>query len=257
MNTSTDKISGAQSIARALSMLKMLSEHHEKGADLNEMIALTGLNRTTVYRLLCGLAEGGYVERNEATKRYHLGLNAMQLGLTAMTRPPIVERCRPLMRSLARSTEDTVFLIVRNGDFAHCLHLERGPFPVRVMTTLTGSFRLLGLGTAGQALLATLTAAELKALYSRHAAEYERSGMSESRIKKIVEKTRSDGYSTGLNLLIPGVHAVGVAFELTKGHYAALSVAAIASRLDEKRRRDIAESIRSELNESGFKLFPG
>ncbi|MFC7518132.1 IclR family transcriptional regulator [Herbaspirillum sp. GCM10030257] len=257
MNMSLDGISGAQSIARALSLLKMLSQHHERGADLTEMIALTRLNRTTVYRLLCGLAQGGYVERNEVTKRYHLGLNAMQLGLTAMTRPPIVERCRPLMRSLARSTEDTVFLIVRNGDFAHCLHLERGPFPVRVMTTLTGSFRLLGLGTAGQALLATLTAEELKALYNRHAAEYERNGMTENRVRKIVERTRCDGYSTGINLLIPGVHAVGVAFELTEGHYAALSIAAIASRLDEKRRRNIAENIRSELNENGFKVFPG
>lgn len=257
MNTSPDKVSGAQSIARALSMLKMLAQHHEKGADLTEMTALTGLNRTTVYRLLSGLAQGGYVERNEMTKKYHLGLNAMQLGLTAMTRPPIVERCRPLMRSLARSTGDTVFLIVRNGDFAHCLHLERGPFPVRVMTTLTGSFRLLGLGTAGQALLATLTTEELKALFSRHAAEYERNGMSEYRIKKIVERTRSDGYSTGLNLLIPGIHAVGVAFELTEGHYAALSIAAIASRLDEKRRRLVAENIRTELNENGFKLFCG
>jgi len=49
---------------------------------------------------------------------------------------------------------DTVFLVIRQGDYCLCLHREEGHFPVKVFTTDVGGRRLLGLGAGGLALIA-------------------------------------------------------------------------------------------------------
>jgi DNA-binding IclR family transcriptional regulator len=249
------RIQTVQAVSRAIFLLKLLARGHADGQTVQVLTSDSGLNRSTVIRLLGCLEHSGYVQRHAEAGLYRLGLNAMQLGLTAMSRPPIVERCRPIMQSIARSTEDTVFLIVRNGDFAHCLHLEEGAFPVRAITSLVGSFRLMGEGTAGQALLATLSDEELRALYKRHAVTYTRKGFTEDQLQQMVQRTRRERYSTGLGLVAQGANAIGVPFEATPGHYAALSVGAIASRMDSKRRPQIAQKVKDALRRWGFTPF--
>lgn len=255
MNTSTRTGRIVQSVSRTLILLKILGRQRGDELDLHTLVQETGLNRSTAFRLLACLAQAGYVRRNEITGSYRLDINAMQLGLTAMTRPPIVERCRPIMQLIARATEDTVFLVVRNGDFAHCLHLEQGEFPVQVISTLSGSFRLLGLGTAGQALLATLDDRALESLFRQHAREYERNGLTVSRLRGMVRRTRKEGYSASVNLLIQGAGAVGLPFEVTPGHYAALSVGAISSRMGDDRQPVIAKMMKDALRQEGLKPF--
>ncbi|GFN28352.1 IclR family transcriptional regulator [Achromobacter denitrificans] len=255
MNNSSRGNQNVQAVSRAMALLRLLARHHEDGVRLPALAAATGLNRSTAFRLLGSLVQAGYGQHHEDSGTYRLGINAMQLGLTAMSRPPIVERCRPLMQAVARATEDTVFLVVRNGDFAHCLHLEQGAFPVRVITSLVGSFRLLGEGTAGQALLATLGDTELRDLYRRHAADYKSKGFTEGRIRQMVQRTLKNGYATGIDLITKGAYAVGVPFEATPTHYAALSVGAIASRLNEGRRAEVARIMNDALRKGGFTPF--
>ena len=252
MNTHPRPPQTVQSVSRTLTLLKLLARNHEHGLDLPDLTQATGLNRSTIFRLLTCLVQTGYAQRDEESGQYRLHINAMQLGLTAMVRPPIVDRCRSLMQTVARATEDTVFLIVRNGDFAHCLHLEQGPYPVRVLTSLVGSFRLLGLGTGGQALLATLSGPELKELFRRHEGQYTRNGFDEARLRNMFRKTRRDGYATGTNLLVQGATAVAVPFEVTPGHYASLSVAAISTRLEGERRPRIAKMVKDALHDAGM-----
>jgi len=249
MNT---EIQTVQAVARAIRLLKWVALAHEDGQKVRALTAMSGMNRTTVIRLLTCLAQTGYVQRCDETGMYRPGIKVMQLGLVAMTRAPLVERFRPMMKSIARIAEDTVFLVVRNGDYAHCLHLEEGSFPVRVFLALIGSFRLMGEGTGGQALLATLPDVELHELCQRHAADYARKGFSADQLQRMVQHTRRAGYATGISLGVRGANAVGVSFEVMPGHYAALSVAAIASRMDEKRRAEIALIVKNILLKEGF-----
>jgi len=244
-----------QAVSRAMTLLKLLASNNTEGLSAQVLAQMSGFNRSTVTRLLGCLVRTGYVQHRTKLGLYRPALSTMQLGLTAMNRSPVLERCRPLMQSITRMTGDTVFLVVRNGDFAHCLHLEAGAFPVRAITLLVGSFRLMGQGTAGQALLATLRDPELADLYQRHQVEYERKGLSESKLREMVQRTHLDRYSTGLGLVAKGVNAIGVPFEVMPGHYAALSVGAIASRMDEKRRPQVAQVVKSTLEKWRFTPF--
>lgn len=242
---------GAQTVFRAMDLLKLVGLNHERGMTLASLVAATGLDRTTAYRLLSSLAQTGMVARDER-KLYRLGLEAMQLGLATMSRVPIIERCRPMMIRLARRTEDTVYLVVRNGDFAHCVHYEEGAFPIKALVLQVGGLRLLGIGSAGSALMATLTGAELEAFHARHRGELPPERNSLAHLRRQVAQTRRRGYAATDNLVADGVSGVGMYFEVTPGTYAAISVGAIRSRMNEERRAWVAGVMATELRASGW-----
>jgi DNA-binding IclR family transcriptional regulator len=244
------RVGGAQAVFRAVELLKLVGLNHERGMSLAALVASTGLDRTTTYRLLSSLVQTGLVARDER-KLYRLGLEAMQLGLATMSRVPILERCRPMMIRLARRTEDTVYLVVRNGDFAHCIHYEEGAFPIKALVLQVGGLRLLGVGSAGTALMATLSDEELEAFHARHRGELppERTL---AQIRRQCAQTRRRGYAVTDNLVAEGVSGVGVYFEVTPGTYAAISVGAIRSRMHEERREWIAGVMFEELRASGW-----
>jgi len=58
------------------------------------------------------------------------------------------------MKTLARQSDDNVFLICRMGDMSYTLHLEQGSLAIPAYASLVGTTRLLGLGTGSMALLA-------------------------------------------------------------------------------------------------------
>lgn len=257
MNKPQKSVEGAQSVFRALDLLGLIARQHDEGAALADLVEATGLDRTTVYRLVGTLEYEHLVERDAVTRRYRLGMEAMQIGLTTMGRAPILDECTPAMQEVARASEDTVFLIVRNGDFAHCLHLEQGTFPIRTVTQHVGGMRLLGLGTAGLAVLATLPDAEIDAIYRRHRDEYERHGLTNARLSKRVRQIRADGHAVTVDVLTPGVCGVGLAFEIGHGGHAALSVATIIDRMPPPRRLWLAELMREQLRARGFTPVAG
>src|SRR5690606_24878181 len=131
----TSSTAGAQSLRRALQLLRLLAEHQEDGLKLSKVITAAGLERSTTHRLLSCLVEERFAERDPESKSYRLGVDAMQLGFASMRRVPLVDSCRALMQKLARMSGDTVFLVIRQGDFSVCLHREEGHFPVKVFTT--------------------------------------------------------------------------------------------------------------------------
>ncbi len=244
-------VQGAQAVYRAIDLLKLVGLNHERGIALPTLVSSTGLERTTVYRLLNTLEETGLIAR-DAQKLYRLGLEAMQLGLATMSRVPILERCRPMMIRLARRTEDTVYLVVRNGDFAHCIHYEEGAFPIKALVLEVGGLRLLGIGSAGSALMATLTHDEVESFHARRRTELPVERRSLAQVRRLITLTRRRGYACTDNLVAEGVSGVGVYFEVTPGTYAAISVGAIRSRMGEARRAEIAQIMFDELRSSGW-----
>ncbi|GJG98642.1 IclR family transcriptional regulator [Cupriavidus pauculus] len=249
-------VRGAQAVGRAIDLLKLVGLNHERGISLASLVAATGLDRATAYRLLGSLVQSGMVARDEG-KLYRLGLESMQLGLATMSRIPIMERCRPTMIRIARRTEDTVYLVVRNGDYAHCVHYEQGAFPIKALVLQVGGLRLLGVGSAGTALMSTLSDAELEAFHARHAGELPPERSTLAHLRRQSAQIRQQGYACTDNLVATGVSGVGMAFQVTPGTYAALSVGAIRSRMEEDRRRSIAALMKEELQIGGWGVMAG
>ena len=76
----------------------------------NEIARRTGINASTVSRLLATLARAGYVEHVGASGRYRLGPRLLELGNRVADRLDLREVARPHLQALAAETGETITL---------------------------------------------------------------------------------------------------------------------------------------------------
>lgn len=239
----SQNISGTQSLRRALQLLRLIGAHHVQGMKLTEVVEQSGLERSTAHRLLACLCEEQFTEKSPHTKRYHLGLASMQIGYESSQRLPLVENCRPVMQRLARISGDTVFLIARQGDHAVCLHIEEGNFPVKITTTTVGNARPLGIGAAGTALLAALPDDEINRIYERQKNTFEHSSVSFASLRRVINNTRRNGFSQTVDIITPGIAAVGAVIPVGESPFAAMSIGSITPRMGAQRRMELGRML--------------
>lgn len=96
-------------VQRAVAVLDALADG---AAELgtNEIARRTGINASTVSRLLATLAEARLVEHVPGTGRYRLGLRLLQLGNAVLLRMDLRQIARPHLQALADATGETVTL---------------------------------------------------------------------------------------------------------------------------------------------------
>ena len=97
-------------VERALAVLDAVAEAEDVGT--NELARRTGINASTVSRLLATLAARGLVRHVEETGRYRLGARLVQLGGAAHAGLDLRELARPVLTSLAAETGETATLSV-------------------------------------------------------------------------------------------------------------------------------------------------
>ncbi|MFA7668993.1 MAG: helix-turn-helix domain-containing protein [Burkholderiaceae bacterium] len=244
-NTSTG---GTQSIRRALHLLRLLAQNDRHGLSLQQLTAMSGLERSTAHRLISCLVEEQFARRSPDDRRYYLGIDAMQVGFSAMHRAPIADTLLPLAKRLCRLSGDTVFLVVEQGDHALCLLREHGEFPVRLFTIDVGERRLLGVGAGGLALLAQFDDAAIIEIHQRHAKEYDAAGLTIDGLLQKAQATRSKGYSEVVDSITVGISGVGHAFRISDMTQVAISFGAITQRLDAARRQSMGELLQEECS---------
>jgi DNA-binding IclR family transcriptional regulator len=231
---------GAQNMRRALQILRVLGRQHVDGMTANEVMEATKLERSTTHRLLTCLVEEQFADREPGTRRYRLGLDAMQLGFASLGRAPLVAMYEGRLQRLARISEDTAFLLVRQGDYTVCLRREDGAFPIKIFSTRVGDIRPLGIGVGGMALLATLDDEEIERIRSQHAQAFEAAGLNKGLVAKVVARTRKTGYSEMLDSVTQGVGGVGAVIPDATGRpFAAISIASIEPRMTPARRAEL------------------
>jgi hypothetical protein len=147
--TADNRLTGTQSIERALLLLREIAAHNRGGSRLLDLATRTGLQRPTVHRMLKCLAADNMVQQDGDSHRYYLGSMVFELGLTATPRFNLREMCHPALARIAEATGDTVFLTQRSGLDAVCLDRREGAFPIKTFTLEVGRRRpRLGLRVA-------------------------------------------------------------------------------------------------------------
>jgi IclR family acetate operon transcriptional repressor len=98
-------------VERAVTLLNALAE---SGADLgtNEIARRTGINPSSVSRLLATLVASDLVQHIPDTGRYRLGLRLLQLGNLVLARLDLREAAHPHLAALAEATGETATLSV-------------------------------------------------------------------------------------------------------------------------------------------------
>jgi IclR family acetate operon transcriptional repressor len=99
-------------VSRALAVMDALAAGGELGT--NEIARRTGVNASTVSRLLATLAAAGYVDQ-AASGRYRLGIRLVQLGNAVVDRLDLRELARPELERLVDDLGETATLSVAGG----------------------------------------------------------------------------------------------------------------------------------------------
>lgn len=246
--TPEGRLSGTQSIERALLLLREIAAHNRGGSRLLDLATRTSLQRPTVHRMLKCLAAEGMVQQDPDSHRYFLGSMVFELGLTAAPRFNLREICHPSMLRIAEATNDTVFLTQRSGLDAVCVDRREGTYPIKTFTLEIGMRRPLGVGTGSMAILAALPEEEVRSIIASNAPRLEEYGFTPATMLAQAKRAQKLGYSLREMPSLAGVRSLGCAVHNQNGMpFAALSVSAISSRMTEKRIPELATLVRNEV----------
>jgi len=240
---------GFQAIERAVQVLEAIGDASVSGLRLSDVMRITGLGRATSHRFLKALVDQELVELEPDSGRYFLGMKLLVLSGAASNRFGLARRAAPALQRLAERTGDTIYLSLRIGEVAICLDRLEGAFPIRTLTLKIGDRRPLGVGAGSMALLAFLPQTEIQRVVSQHAAASAAFGFDQATLLSLAEAARGQGYAFNDQRIIPGMSAVGVPVNGRSGApMAALSVAAISSRMDLPRRTNIVAWLHEEAS---------
>lgn len=248
MKSSITPVPGAQSLRRAVGLLRLLSTHVATGWRLSDLADETGLDHTTVHRLLAGLVDERLATRVAGTRRYTLGPLAFELGLAAAPYYALDQRAGLALRKLAVETRDIVFLNVRSGIESVCIARYEGREALKAYTVDVGTRRPLALSAGGAAMLARMPRGECAAIEERNLQSIGRRGEArKTAVRRMLQRSKRLGYGLNLEDIIPGIAAMGVAVCTPDGDpVASISIAASGRDLAEPRRGLLLKRLRQE-----------
>lgn len=160
------KESGSASVKSAERVLEILDLLTSEARPLtfSELLAILQYPRSSLHALMHTICATGWVEWDESTHCYRLGIRAWEAGATYLGATTLVERARPYMVEIRRRLDETVQLAILDGRSAVYLAKEEG----RHVLTLASSVgrRLEAHATGlGKVLLADLSPDELMERY--------------------------------------------------------------------------------------------
>lgn len=229
MNTSN------KSLDNLLTILELVS-CHPQGIALADIVHETDIPKTTAYRILNTLKARNFVELDHTTEKYTIGIKTIEIGIKNMLTTDFVNLSIPFLRKLSDKIEETAFLAVYNNKEIVYLYKEEPENAIRTTSTL-GSRRPAYCTGLGRAILAHLPEEEVEWNLTGGLKKYTPNTETEpSKIKKILEQVRENGYSYDNEEVEDGVSCLATPIFNHLGNViAAISVAGPTLRIKEQK----------------------
>ncbi|MTI79673.1 MAG: IclR family transcriptional regulator [Firmicutes bacterium] len=146
-------------VDRALLLLEMVA-NNKGGTTLTEMAKELNMPKSTAHRLLETLKARGFVEYQENSERYIIGLKSVEVGVSGLRNLGIVDVAVYYLCDLAESTGETSFLAVYNEGEMVYLYKVEGTQSIRTTAQL-GSRKPVHATSLGKAVLSQLSLEEV------------------------------------------------------------------------------------------------
>lgn len=184
----------------------------------NEIARRTGVNASSVSRLLATLVDAGVVEHVQDSGRYRLGLRLLQLGNVVLARLDLRQIARPHLQALVVSTGETATLSAPGERDAVTVDFVQSPSSVQGVARL-GRPSIAHATATGKVLLAfgprTLPPGALKA-YTR------RTITQRAALAAELQAVRDRGYAYNFGEREDDLHAVAAPVWGSRGELAAI-----------------------------------
>ncbi|NPC91563.1 IclR family transcriptional regulator [Bacillus sp. WMMC1349] len=222
---------------------------------LNEMIELTGMPKTSVYRMVCSLCEMGFLNRDESGM-YGLGLLFLQYGQLVSERLDIRKMALPVMEKLRDEVDEAVHLIVKQGNEAIYIEKLEGTQMVRLYTAI-GRRSPLYAGACARSILTFLPEDERKAYLEETELVPIASGTicDKAELIRVLDMSYKNGYTVSHSELEDYTSAVAAPiFNHQKQAVAGLSIAGFEARFQKDRLPYLAKKVKTAALDISKKL---
>jgi DNA-binding IclR family transcriptional regulator len=230
---------------KALGILELLTVSRA-GATLPELVAQSGLAKSSAHYLLVTLERHGYVRRSERTGRYLLGVKLFRLGNSAINGLSLRQRSAAHLCGLSMRTGFTAhFAILEQGE-AVLIGKEEASGAERVATWI-GKRMDLHCTAIGKAILAFLPKAEIDGMIRLHGlSRHNENTIATSRsLHEELGRVVKAGYSTDNEEDELGLRCLGVPVLGPQGRpLGALSVSGLSSELVDEDIPRLARELR-------------
>lgn len=126
-----------QSVVRAASIMEHLAGH--KGGDgLSNISRELGLNKSTIHSLVTTLEKLGYVQQDQVSGKYALGLKLFELGQIVHANMDLRTIAMPHLHSLARKYQETAHLAVLSEGEVVYIDKVDSPRSIRIISQVGG-----------------------------------------------------------------------------------------------------------------------
>ena len=224
-------------VTRALEVIDALAEGAPE-LGTNEIARRTGINASTVSRLLATLAEARLVEFVPETGRYRLGLRLVQLGTAVLERIDLRDVARPHLRSLVEATDETATLSVAGDESAVTVDFVQSPSSVQSVAQV-GRPSVAHATATGKVMLAF---GERAALTGKLAAFTPRTITTGAALERELARVRKRGWAQSVGEREEGLNAIAAPVYDGRGALAAIvGVQGPASRFNAPAMRSALE----------------
>jgi len=151
-------------LAKGIKLLEVIAESGDyHGVTFSSIVDAVQLNRSNVYRYLMILMELGWLERDEETLRYRIGLHLLQTASTSYKQFDLRTRALPLLQELSHQTGLTVHLAIFHPPLI--VYIDKiEPEPISYMQSRRGLTANCYSTALGKAMLATLSDQQIRSL---------------------------------------------------------------------------------------------
>jgi len=200
------------------------------------------LPKSGVHRLLGTLIELGFVRQDVESGRYSATLKLWEWGQNIIADHPAKRAAAPYMQELHRLTQETINLLVLEGDEVLFLDKILAARPLR-FSTQPGSRALAVMTAPGKAMLAYEPDAQ--AIVERSIATRQRAqGLDPKQVMADIEEVRTKGYTSANGSWTVGICSYGAPIMGRNGRAAAaISVTAPTERVDPAKDAQIVEAL--------------
>lgn len=103
-------------VSKAICILDLLvPQGNERELSVTDIGKELNMPVQSVHRILCSLAEHGFVSQNSKTRKYRLGLSVMKYGFLMWDSLMFRTVARPFMEELSKKTKETIYLASREN----------------------------------------------------------------------------------------------------------------------------------------------
>lgn len=183
-------------VVKALDILKTIGTHEMNASEICQKLSL---NKTTVHRLLLTLQNEKFIERDESTKKYRIGLKMLELCCSRLSDIELLTEARPYLIDLANTIQKPTHLgIYSAGNVIYVDKIEVLP-KIRMYSQIGKSIPV-HCSSLGKALLLNHTDNEILSIleqYGMHS--YTPNTITDPSVYlKQITQGRMDGYTVDL-----------------------------------------------------------